>query len=267
MRKFVGLFAALVFSEFAFGGLAFAADMAVKAPPPPPVASPAYNWTGFYVGLNAGYRLDQSNNAHVVGFTDPTGGFGLGPAIAAGAVPVTSYNTAGFVGGAQLGYNWQFDPHWVLGVETDFMSRNLKGSETVVATPPGFVTNMTTVTQKLDWLGTTRAKAGYAAGNWLFYGTGGVAYGEAKNSLQLKLPASGITLFGANSNVQTGWTAGGGVEYGWGAWLIRAEYLHYDLGSETITTNSVINFASPATLSVSQKDTGNIVRGALSYRF
>lgn len=261
MRKFVGLCAALIFSEFAFSGLAFAADMAVKAPPP--VASPAYNWTGFYVGLNGGYSFDGSNNAHVSGFTDP-GAFGLGPAIAAGAIPVTSYKISGFLGGGQLGYNWQVDPRWVLGLETDFMGSNVKGSEGLVATPPGFVTNITTVTQKLDWLGTTRAKAGYAAGNWLFYGTGGIAYGEVKNSLQLTIP--GATLFGANSDVRTGWTAGGGVEYGWSAWLLRVEYLHYDLGSQTITTNTQIG-GSPATLSVSQKDTGNIVRAALSYRF
>jgi outer membrane immunogenic protein len=242
--------------------LAFAADMAVKAPPP--AASPVYNWTGFYVGLNAGNSFDGSNNAHVSGFTDPTGTFGLGPAIAAGAIPITSYNHTGFLGGAQAGYNWQFDPHWVVGLETDLMESSIKGSETVTATPPGFVTNITAVTQKLDWLGTTRAKAGFAAGNWLFYGTGGFAYGRVNNSLQLTLPASGISLFGANSNFQSGRAAGGGVEYGWGAWRLRAEYLHYDLGSQTITTTSVINFGSPATLSVSQKDTGTIVRGALS---
>jgi outer membrane immunogenic protein len=198
------------------------------------------------------------------GSSDPGGGFGLGGAIAADAIPVKSYNTAGFLGGGQFGYNWQFDPHWVVGLETDFMGSSVKGSETVIATPPGFVTNITTVTQKLDWLGTTRAKAGYAAGSWLFYGTGGVAYGEVKNSLQLAIPIA--ALFGANSDVRTGWTAGGGVEYGWSTWLLRAEYLHYDLGAQTITTTTDIG-AGPATLSVSQKDSGNIVRGALSYRF
>jgi outer membrane immunogenic protein len=249
-------------------GPAFAADLAVKAPvykaPPPP---PAYVWTGFYAGVNAGYSLGEDNGANVSGFSDPTGGFGLGPALAAGAIPITSYRSSGFLGGGQVGYNWQLAPTWVFGVETDFMGGNVNGSETTVAQPPGFVQNVATATQKLDWLGTTRARFGYAADNVLFYGTGGVAYGQVENSLNLTLPTVGPSLFGSDSSTQVGWTAGGGIEYGLGRWRLRAEYLHYDLGSHTITTTGSAGIGIPASLSVTQKDAGDLVRGAISYKF
>ena len=132
------------------------------------------------------------------------------------------------------------------------------------------VLNVTTVTQKLDWLGTTRAKAGYAAGNWLFYGTGGLAYGHVVNSLQLVLPTNvpPDVFFASKAAVQVGWSAGGGVEYGAGPWVFRAEYLHYDLGSQTVTAPQTGGFPVPGTsLSASQKATGDLLRGAISYRF
>jgi outer membrane immunogenic protein len=239
---------------------------------PPPLPPPIYTWTGWYAGVNAGWSFDGRSGANISGFTDPgQPPFGLGPAIAAGAIAANSYDTSGFVGGGQLGYNWQFAPNWVVGLETDFMGSSVKGSETVAADhPPSFnILNITTVTQKLDWLGTTRAKLGYASGPWLFYGTGGAAYGKVDNSLQLTVPFSSSLLFGADSSVQAGWAAGGGIEYGWGQWLLRTEYLHYDLGSQTVTARFLSGqFPAPgATLSESQKATGNLVRGAVSYRF
>jgi outer membrane immunogenic protein len=237
----------------------------VYTPPPPPAA---YNWTGFYVGVNGGYSFGESNGAHVSGYSDPGGAFGLGPALAAGAVPLTSYRSSGFLGGGQVGYNWQIAPTWVIGAETDFTGGHVSGSETVVAMPTGFVENVTTVTQKLDWLGTTRARLGYALNNLLFYGTGGVAYGQIENYLNLTLPAPPPTsLFGSDSYTRVGWAAGAGIEYGLGPWRLRAEYLHYDLGPHTITTTGIVNFASPTSLSVTQRDAGDLVRGGVSYGF
>jgi outer membrane immunogenic protein len=257
-------------------GSAFAADLppappVYKAPPPP---APVYSWTGFYIGVNAGYSFDGSTGAGISGFTDPSA-FGFGPpinAIANGATPITSYRTSGFLGGGQLGYNWQVAPSWVVGLETDFMGGSVKGSETVSAQPLCCVLNVTSVTEKLDWLGTTRARFGYAAGPWLFYGTGGAAYGNVENSLGLTLPTNTppSTLFGVNSSVRGGWAAGGGIEYGWQHWLARIEYLHYDLGSQTVTApaTGVTATTFPGTsLSASQRAAANLVRGAVSYRF
>jgi outer membrane immunogenic protein len=270
--------------KFLFGGIALAllcaapamaADMPIKEPiyTKAPVTASEYNWTGFYVGANAGYSFGGGTDAHISGFTDP-GGFGFGPpfnAVANGAMPLTSYNTSGFLGGGQFGYNWQIARSWVVGIETDFMGGKVNGNETVVAQPACCVLNVTTVTQRLDWLGTTRARAGYAAGNWLFYGTGGLAYGKVENSLFLTLPTNAPPnfLFGPNANVQVGWAAGGGIEYGWNRWLLRAEYLHFDLGSHTVTAVPIDAGATPAgtSLSASQKASGDLVRGAISYRF
>ena len=190
-------------NKFLIGGIALAAlcavpamaaDMPVKEPiyTKAPVIASEYNWTGFYVGANAGHSFGGGTDAHISGFTDPNG-FGFGApnnAVANGAMPLTSYNTSGFLGGGQFGYNWQIARSWVVGIETDFMGGKVNGNETVAAQPACCVLNVTTVTQKLDWLGTTRARAGYAAGNWLFYGTGGVAYGKVENSLFLTLPTN-----------------------------------------------------------------------------
>jgi outer membrane immunogenic protein len=243
------------------GTPALAANMAVKAPPSAP--APVYNWTGFYVGVNAGGSFDGRTGAQLTGFSDPTGGIGLGGAIAGGAIPITSYSSSGFLGGGQAGYNWQFDPHWLVGLETDFMGSDIRGSETTIAGPPVFVTNITTVTQRLDWLGTSRVKAGYVVGNWLVYGTGGVAYGRTSNSLAWSIPANAFS--GQDSSIQTGWAAGTGVEYGWGNWLLRVEYLHYNLNKHTITTTSFAGL--PGSLSVTQAAIGNILRGGVSWKF
>ena len=102
--------------SFAASGLAFAADIALKAPPPAPV--PVYNWTGWYVGVNAGASFGRAK-------TD----FNEGPvALRENALIILPVGFAGsnteypdgFMGGGQIGYNWQFSPIWVAGIEADF---------------------------------------------------------------------------------------------------------------------------------------------------
>ena len=100
------------------GTPAFAADMAVKAPPPAPVAAPVYSWTGFYVGANGGYGWKDATvtftpNDMNVQVTTCGGVFG------GTCAPPTSFGIAGGFGGLEGGYNWQFNRQW-LGVETDF---------------------------------------------------------------------------------------------------------------------------------------------------
>lgn len=101
----------------------FAADMAVKAPPPPP--APVYSWTGFYVGLNAGYgwgepsyNFDGDNGAgrEWLFLLNSTSG---------------SFDTSGFVGGGQIGYNWQINQTWVAGLETDINYADVHGSNSI----------------------------------------------------------------------------------------------------------------------------------------
>lgn len=198
---------------------------ALAADLPLKTASPApYSWTGLYAGVNAGY------------------GWATG-----------SLN--GFIGGAQAGYNWQTG-NFVWGVETDIQAT---GQNTTTTASGGGLT--ITETDKLTWLGTTRLRAGWAANRWFFYGTGGLAYGQLKESGT----ATGVlTGTYSGSNTKAGWTIGGGVEAAIANnWSWKIEYLYASFGSF-----SNIYTLTGGTLTVTYpRANENIVRTGLNYRF
>ena len=104
---------------------AYAADMSMPPPYNPPPPPPAYSWTGFYIGGNGGFGGDQFQYPFTVGAI---------PALGFGATTGTSaLNSSGFFGGAQIGYNWQFAPAWVAGVEADFDGADIEGKATTTA--------------------------------------------------------------------------------------------------------------------------------------
>jgi len=184
---------------FAVGALmsaqcASAADLSVaplyKAPPP--AMAPAYNWSGFYLGINGGGGWGHSN----------------------WDASATRINTSGGLVGGTAGYNWQLG-NAVLGIEGDIDWANLKGTNTSTLCPLGCSTSDT-------WLSTVRGRAGYAFGNVLPYVTGGLAVGDIR--------AATPGFVGA-TNTSAGWTAGAGLEVGLtGNWSAKAEYLYVDLG-------------------------------------
>jgi outer membrane immunogenic protein len=183
----------------AFGLLAFsqgasAADLSLaplyKAPPSE--VSQAYNWTGFYLGVNGG------------------GGWGRSHWQGAGNVGLS-----GGQAGGTIGYNWQFG-QTVLGLEGDVDWSGLQGTNTSALCPGGACSTSD------SWLSTVRGRAGYAFGNVLPYVTGGLAVGDIQGA------APG---FAGATNTNTGWTVGGGLEVALpGNWSAKAEYLHVDLG-------------------------------------
>jgi len=171
-----------------------AADLSVaplyKAPPAP--VTPAYNWSGFYLGLNGGGGWGHSNWD-----TSSTG-----------------INTRGGLVGGTAGYNWQFG-NAVLGIEGDIDWTNMKGTGTSTLCPAGCSTSET-------WLSTVRGRAGYAFGGVLPYVTGGLAAGDIRAS---------TPGFPGATDDRVGWTAGAGIEFALpGNWTAKAEYLHVDLG-------------------------------------
>jgi outer membrane immunogenic protein len=217
----------------------------------PPVAAP-YNWTGSYIGGNIGYGWGSDP----IDLTP----FAVFPA---GAVPISlADNPRGVLGGVQYGTNWQFN-RVVLGWDSDFSFSDIKASQTVFTAPGGIATS---AEQKLDWLSTTRGRLGYLiTDNLLLYGTGGLASGRASANTfitQVGCPIS--CLGGSESKTSWGWAAGGGLEYAIGHWLVRAEYLHYDLGDLNF---NVVDPRTVALVAATNKVSGNIVRGALSYKF
>jgi outer membrane immunogenic protein len=172
-----------------------AADLSVaplyKAPPAQ--VTQAYNWTGFYLGINGGGGWGHSN----------------------WDTSAASIGISGGVAGGTAGYNWQFG-NAVLGLEADVDWANLKGTSSSALCPAGCTTSDT-------WLSTVRGRAGYAFGGVLPYVTGGLAMGDIR--------ATTPGFAGASSS-NAGWTVGGGIEFALpGNWSAKAEYLHVDLGS------------------------------------
>ena len=180
---------------------AAAADLSVaplyKAPPP--AIAPAYNWSGFYLGINGGGGWGHSN------WNTSADRIGL---------------SGGLVGGT-AGYNWQIGSA-VLGLEGDVDWANLKGTNSSALCPAGCSTSDT-------WLSTVRGRAGYAFGSVLPYVTGGLAVGDIR---------AATPGFPGASNTSAGWTAGAGIEVGLtGNWSAKAEYLYVDLGKFNCGTN------------------------------
>jgi outer membrane immunogenic protein len=261
MRRF--RFAALAaVAVFGLASVASAADLPTKAPVyKAPAAVAAYNWTGWYGGVNAGYGWGTSNNASNDACFQPAGLTMCSAYVAGGGFPPVQMNPKGFIGGGQVGYNWQV-ANFVWGLETDFQGSGIKASASQTTMPPGLITGTTTLEHKLLWFGTVRGRLGIPVNNWLFYGTGGLMYGEvSSSSIFSAAPATGT---GSNSTTRAGWTLGAGIEVGIGqSWTAKLEYLYFDLGRDSVTA------IAPAgqTLTVSQRMAGQILRAGLNYRF
>jgi outer membrane immunogenic protein len=265
MRRFI---ATLVGATMLGAPIASAADMPVKAPASPVPTVAPYNWTGWYVGAHGGYGWGGGDTN--IGWSDPGGVAGIAAAVAAGVIPVTfSSNPKGALGGVQLGYNYQASPNWVIGAETDFSVSGIKGLQTITTAVAAAVPQVGSVSQSLEWFGTIRARLGFAVNNWLFYGTAGGAYGQLKYRYTLyniaAPPVPLVNIVGTDSKTQWGWTAGGGVEYGWDRWTIRAEYLYVDLGDHSF--NVPLNLFPTAAFIPDFENKYHIVRAALNYRF
>ena len=175
-------------------GAANAADLKRK-PAAPVYKAPvyaAYNWTGFYTGINGGYGWGRSNFEGV----PSTGSFTV---------------DGGLVGGT-LGYNWQ-SGQAVFGLETDLDWSNIRGSAACGAL---------TCDTRNSYLGTARGRLGYAWDRIMPYVTGGLAYGNIKGT---------ATGFGGVNTSRAGWTLGAGTEFAIaGPWTAKVEYLYVDLG-------------------------------------
>jgi outer membrane immunogenic protein len=204
----------LLSSVLTLGGpaISLAADLPVKAPAVqmyPKVADP---WTGWYLG--GAFGVVSHHVSGNWGYNDFEGFF---------PENFSGDKTGGIYGG-YLGYNWQ-NGSYVLGIEGDF-----SGISGTKVSQVGIYDTDYNITSKANWLATIRARAGFlAAPDTLLYLTGGVAFADFKTS---------VTVFDgtetSNSDTQTGWTLGGGVEHMFSRnWIGRLEFLYADFGHAT----------------------------------
>lgn len=252
MRKVLGLAGAALL----FAGPALAADL-LKAPAMP--MGPVLNWTGWYIGATAGYGWsdDGVNNVVLSSFCTtgivgcPTPAPAASTALVAAIPPHLSPDPKGFIGGGEIGYNYQLG-QFVLGVEGDISGADIKGSNAQFGSAPvvGFpntVNVAATASEKLDFLATIRARLGFLlAPSLLVYGTGGGAFGHVSTTTTFAESVGGPCSCGpfpavatTTSNTLPGFVAGGGLEWMFAPqWSLKGEYLYYNLG--TLSTASQI---------------------------
>ena len=222
----------------------FAADIPARMPTKAPaVVAPGYSWHGFYIGAHAGYAWGD----------DTLSLTGL-PVLPATIAPAFSFDRNGAIAGLQWGTNYQFG-RWVLGTESDISFIDFDESQTLVF---GGATNI--ATQEMEYFSTTRGRVGYAFDNVLLYGTAGLA--SARIETTYLETTTGFA--GTRSKNRYGWTAGAGVEWGFGPWSAKLEYLHYDLGDHSFL---VFNGAGVAVASARSDNSGDMVRAGVNYRF
>jgi outer membrane immunogenic protein len=241
----------------------------------PAVVAPVYNWTGFYIGVNAGGAWGQFDPTTTTVFS-PTGYFATTsvPAIAlAGAQRI---NSSGFTGGLTAGYNWQAS-NYVLGLESDFNYFGVKGSATGTAIYPCCAPSAFTVNSSVssDWLITLRGRAGVlVTPALLLYGTGGLAVANVKGNFLFTDTFATARESASISTTRYGWTAGGGGEYAlMNGWSVKAEYLYVDLGRTSTTSANFTAFGPPpiafptSVFTHTEALRANIVRIGLNYKF
>ena len=198
---------------------------------PAPMASYSPIWAGLYVGGSVGFGTGETSgqlqfDERSMEAVKRVNEGGEGPDF--GSLFSSDYDVNGAIYGAHVGYNFQRGPV-VFGVEAAYNGTDIDGNETVTAfVIPPFPINVESE-RELDWYATLVGRLGYASGNMLFYGFGGVAWGTVETTLS-------IPLFGASVSGETdhmGWTAGVGIEYALNErFSVRVEYSHVDLGEE-----------------------------------
>lgn len=189
---------------------ALAADLAARPynKAPAYVATPIYNWTGFYIGghVCGGFRGDSNN---ILG----------------------SSRDGQFLGGGQVGYDYQFSPNWVLGVEANY---------SFLDTSSNFANR---------GLGSVTGRLGYTWGPAMLYAKGGYAWADSRFT-------SGFSGNGGRD----GYTIGGGLEYLFTQnWSGKIEYQYYDFGR--------MNFITPTLVVGGFRNDEHTIKAGLNYRF
>jgi outer membrane immunogenic protein len=240
-------------------GQAVAAELPVKAPVLKP-AAPV--WTGFYIGGHVGGGVSDGDlRADYLPF--PL--FGVNPTLA-------DSSASGFLGGVQGGYNWQFAPAWVVGVEGDVSWTRMNASLTVIPVSTGgapLPAQPTSWTRDLKWLASVRARLGYLVRpDVLAYATGGAAWGGFNSSGSFVNTTAGSNNWvNPFSATQTGYVVGAGAEWMFAPhWLLRGEYLFYHFGgtSQFATNPTFPTFPIQFTWGDTNTHVGRV---AVSYKF
>ncbi len=250
-----------------------AADLMLRKAPP---AAPVWSWSGFYIGANLGGVNESTSGTS--DFLDPS----ALPGDSLTNPQSNSFSSTALIGGGQVGYNWQAGGMWLLGVEGDWdfthtnysfcRQTNTNGAACDNSGLDGFES----ISSNTRWLATARGRLGVTVGNFLFYGTAGVAWGGIETTLSQNCPTGcgssslPIALSSTTDTSKVGWVAGVGGEFALqGNWALRLEWLHIDLGtvSNSFSTNGLIlGTPSVETTAWSRTERYDVIRAGIDYR-
>jgi outer membrane immunogenic protein len=234
---------AIVLSALTFMGAASAADLpirgAYKAPPP------IFSWTGIYIGLHAGAALGLQEDT----FTTAT------------LRSINQHSITGFLGGGQIGVNYQTGP-WVIGAEAQLSLSALDGTNTCEPGAPVALINCRT---QADWLGTVAARLGFAFDRTMIFVKAGGAWAHDKHEM-----ISFITPFVTIRADETryGWMFGTGVEHAFfGNWSAKVEYDYLDFGTRSLPFPGLAGLVTGLNENVEIRQHIHLVKFGLNYRF
>jgi outer membrane immunogenic protein len=230
---------------------AMAADFPVKGHYVEPPQ--AFSWSGFYLGLHAGYGWGSNDWSR--------SSFNEFPAV---TISPLSPKTNGALGGIQAGANLQLN-NWVLGIEADLAF--MHADEMVRRPLPDFGGDVSvTARSQIDWFATFTGRWGYAFDRSLFYVKGGVATAAFRNNFSFSQPGASVDL-GAKETTRVGWTVGGGWEYAFAPnWSAKVEYNYLDFGT-TSQTFSEVGIGLTLSSSLEIEHSLHIVKAGVNYRF
>jgi outer membrane immunogenic protein len=242
--------------------------MPVKAPVK---VAPVYTWTGCYVGGHIGAASGKTEISEPLNPIDQN----FAPADA----PIAVDGRTAFLGGAQVGCDYQFAANWVIGAAGDFSWTNIDGQ----TTDPFFAGKTggpILLNAKTDWITTATVRLGYAWDRWMLYGKGGAAWIHNEYSIQNLAfwgnPSSDFCASGgivpcnpAGSETRTGWTLGVGIAWAFANnWFAAIEYARYDFGNRSVTLTDPNGAGGiPVSGPVNVKQDFDSIRLNINYRF
>ncbi len=262
----------------AFTGGSLAADLPSRKEAPVALATQPM-WTGFYAGLNAGYGFGTNSPTNSFNYGAQKSFLNVlaTPGAVSSAFSNSANGSQnGFLGGFQFGYNQQIGQNFILGIETDIQGANIFGSSKgagfggfadsdtiapITGTENGTVIGGQSISAGIDYIGTVRARAGYLImPTMMVYGTAGFSYGGAYarvNNYGIESISAGFSdtnaglsasMLGANtyvgsnrqSQLLTGWNAGGGAEWMFMPnWSLKGEAIYWNLGNMNVSTSTL----------------------------
>src|SRR5215467_7754484 len=250
MRKLfhtVAALSALVATSMTANAADVTARPAPYAPPAPVYAPPPFTWTGFYVGGNIGGAWRNDN------LSDTLSGLNFS----------NGNNNGVFIGGGQLGFNWQVS-NFVFGFEWDIDGAgNNNNTGTVFVPALGTIQ----VASNNRWITTLAVRFGVTNGPWLFYGKAGGGW-VGNDDFTINNLTTGTSITASNNNTNSGWLVGAGIEWAFAPnWSAKVEYNYLGLDDRTfIVPAGVPGFLPGDTFTQSNRNI-QMVKVGINYLF